>query len=270
MKKTLAVLAGIMAVLLLSPSPAHAALPSGDGWWAQWRYENGGALMHFDGGSPGTEVEGNGWDAVGTRAFIVTVRDTKADGKCAWARFWSNGMNSEHTVCGNGSSYQFTPPSTIWPIFVNVCRNTGSGTAKTNCNYLYIPPSIDDASLRSGGTGMAWHYSSYDPSDPQHSIDGFVFEAKRSGVEVSGWGVHEVSTRQTHASVYGSGGAPFFCASATVNDAQTTVTANACTVPPSIPVQHFVGWISVHGCIAGITLGGVTKRCIGGHVVMPN
>ncbi|HET6213033.1 MAG TPA: hypothetical protein VFE14_09210 [Micromonosporaceae bacterium] len=166
MTRTLRVLVALVIVVLgvgLAPVPAQA-MASGLGWSGSWRY-TGGTYITVRVDVPGASVVANGWDALGVRAFVVTLTDTANDGMCAYVGWNTNAPGTiTRTVCGQGKSVQFTPPTFDSDLVAVACRNTGPGTQNSNCNVLLAPTSKTDAFIRTPGNGLSWYY--LDHADP--------------------------------------------------------------------------------------------------------
>lgn len=150
-----------VAALFVAPSAA-LAIPSGTGWSGSWEYTGGtGITTKVD--VPGVKVVANGWDALGTRAFVVTVTDTSAgDGKCAYVKWFTPELTTEKWACG--TSVQFLPPASTSTIVITACRDSAAHNSKTNCNPLDVPSSLADDFIRTPGNSFTWRYY-VDPSD---------------------------------------------------------------------------------------------------------
>jgi hypothetical protein len=144
-----------VAAVAIGATPAHA-IPAGKGWSGSWEY-TGGTSIAVAVEVPGAKIVANGWDALGVRAFVVTLTDTAAaDGKCAYVSWSTASGLTEKWACSN--SVQFLPPSADSSILVTVCRDTAAGGAPTNCNPLDVPSSKSDSFIRTPGNAFSWYY----------------------------------------------------------------------------------------------------------------
>lgn len=145
------------AAIVAVPNAAHASIPSGTGWSGSWEYYGGNSIKVLV-DVPGGKIVANGWDALGVRAFVVTVTDTVADGKCAYVKWEQSTGVTEKWACGNGTSVQFQPGSSDSTITATVCRDTVAHGAQTNCNPLIVPTSKYDEYIRTPGNKFEWRY----------------------------------------------------------------------------------------------------------------
>jgi hypothetical protein len=159
--------ATMIATVGLIAAPASAsAIPSGIGWAGSWSYTSATALS-VQVAVPGASVSATGSDSGGTRTFTVSLSDTSSsDGKCATVE-WESGSSDVQTSACN-TTVQFTPPTTSDSVLVTVCRQA-SGGAKTNCNPLDVPSSLEYPFLSVAGNGFNWYY--YTQSNPYITED---------------------------------------------------------------------------------------------------
>ncbi|MER7276927.1 hypothetical protein ABT369_21040 [Dactylosporangium sp. NPDC000244] len=156
--------AAVVAVAVIVPQPAFAAV-SGAGWSGSWEY-TGGTSIQVKLDVPGARLVANGWDAVGTRAFVLNVTDTAADGKCAYVK-WTAAATTEHWSCGSGTTVQVSGlPASTGAVTAVLCRDSTAHDSKTNCNVIDVPSSYTDAFIRTEGNGARWkYYDGYDGED---------------------------------------------------------------------------------------------------------
>ncbi|MET7402928.1 hypothetical protein ABZS66_56555 [Dactylosporangium sp. NPDC005572] len=154
--RVLVVVATAAAAVAIAPSPAFA-IPSGDGWSGSWEY-TGGSSVQVKLDVPGAKLVANGWDALGTRAFVLNITDTVADGKCAYVK-WTAAATTEHWSCGNGTTVQVAGlPTSTNAVTAVLCRDSLAHDDKTNCNVIDVPSSAADAFIRTEGNGAQWAY----------------------------------------------------------------------------------------------------------------
>ncbi len=146
----------VAATVAITPQAA-LAIPSGTGWSGSWKY-TGGTSVQVTLDVPGAKLTANGWDALGTRAFVLNITDTVADGKCAYVK-WTAAAITEHWACGNGSTTQVTGlPASTNAITAVLCRDSTAHNNKTNCNVIDVPSSYTDEFIRTEGNGARWKY----------------------------------------------------------------------------------------------------------------
>ena len=261
-----AVMAGLVtaAVIVAGPAPASAALPSGEGWSAWWRYTDASTIK-LGATIPGAELAGTAVDASGTRTVTLTVMDQAADGMCVRMRYTSDGTVIDKDACGLYMSNHIWAPVTNEAMHVELCRLSGDNPI--NCNAVDIPPSINDPTLRSTGTGAEWTYHRFNPGDPHSLPDYFSFTLHRPGVTGQGDGIHVIGARQFYMPyAVPDPGVP--CTSVRLVSATTSSTVVGCGLA-SHPTVHLAGWVLVEAC-AITTTPTYTTTCIGIRVVMPS
>ncbi len=91
-----------------------------------------------------------------TRASAVVVRQRRGHEE----------ITQPTSACN--TTVQFTPPTTSDSVLVTVCRQA-SGGAKTNCNPLDVPSSLEDPFLSVAGNGFNWY--DYTQSNPYITED---------------------------------------------------------------------------------------------------
>ncbi|WP_432991966.1 hypothetical protein [Dactylosporangium sp. CA-233914] len=159
--RILVVAATVAATVAIAPQAAFA-IPPGTGWSGSWKY-TGGTSVQVKLDVPGAKLVANGWDALGTRAFVLSITDTVADGKCAYVK-WTAAATTEHWACGNGTTVQVTGlPTSTTAITAVLCRDSTVHNNKTNCNVIDVPSSYTDEFIRTEGNGARWKY--YDASE---------------------------------------------------------------------------------------------------------
>lgn len=176
-----ALLAALVAALL--PASPALALPSGSGWSASWSYYHPAAYQ-YAGTLPGVELVGYATDNSGVSSTVGTITDTANDSRCARVLLYANGVGyiADRTTCGNGSSLSYTTGSYQQGLLVIVYRMVQGTNTHDKGFHLYIPPSLNDAGLRTVGTGASWSY---------YTSTAFQYSITRPGVRLIGYGSHQ-------------------------------------------------------------------------------
>lgn len=218
-----------LVAALLPASPA-LALPSGSGWSASWSYYHPAAYQ-YAGTLPGVELIGYATDNSGVSNALGTIRDTANDSRCARVMLYANGVGylADRTTCGAGSELSFTTGSYQQGLLVIVYRMIQGTNNHDKGFYLYIPPSLNDAQLRTVGTGASWSY---------YTSTSFQYSITRPGVRLTGYGSHQSFDQRSSLNTVQKTATSLGCASGRVAGG-TVTTGSTCANGGSTSFSRF-------------------------------
>jgi hypothetical protein len=243
-RRVAAILLAAAAAVLFVAAPAQAAIPSGSGWSASWRYYSGDSF-EFGATLPGVKVAGYGVDTDGERGAMVTLTDTANDNRCARVVLTvpGQGQLGAATLCTPGQSVTVGDfnAQADGHIYVLVYRTFMFGGGHDKQTTVVIPPSKDDPGLRTVDTGASWKYT---------SGWSFVYQVRRPGVFVTGNGQQEGDSRSAWAAVQKTSSDLFLCASAKVSGPGASASGQTCASNGihAFSQDGYTNGISVEAC----------------------
>ncbi|WP_426509543.1 hypothetical protein ACPPVO_01940 [Dactylosporangium sp. McL0621] len=258
MKLTRLIVVALTAAAAIVAAPQAAfAIPSGTGWSGSWKY-TGGTNIQVTLDVPGAKLVANGWDALGTRAFVLNVTDTVADGKCAYVK-WTAAATTEHWACGSGTTVQVSGlPTSTNAVKAVLCRDSTAHNNKTNCNFIDVPSSYTDEFIRTEGNGAHWKY--YDGSEGE-DWGGWI---TIGDVDFDYFGWDDTPSGQRWIQSWLTLLEPT-CGSGTILNANPASTLSACSqydLIDDLPDTHVTGTASGTGCTWSMRGIDPIKHCI--------
>jgi hypothetical protein len=247
-----------LTAMLLPAGPAAAAVPSGVGWSASWRYYDPIAFeVRLD--IPGGRIIGYGSDVGGVRQFGASVVDTNpTDRVCVRMRVISTDEGSMGSATTCSEEYETVNTTEFTEaLFVHIDLLVGGVIAKSF--FTFVPSSATDASLRTVGTGTSWSYS---------AAEFYHAELRRPGVQVIGDGAHQGGDARMYSASVSHYDTNAGCVAGAAADATIMVGNWTCQAgaSPAFSSFNFEGYIKVTGCHyppAG------AARCLTMHVPEP-
>lgn len=258
-----AILLTTAALVLTAGTPAHAAIPSGLGWSASWRYYTG-TDFEFSATLPGVSATGYGVDPDGNRSAFVTVSDTANDSRCARVVMVVPGQLTigSAKVCDGEAPVNINGLGTTYDghLYVIVYRAYVFSTDYDKVATLVVPPSKQDPGLRSTNTGASWKYT---------TASTFQYQVRRPDVHLVGYGSHQGNSRSAFSSVQKTMVKDdlFVCASGKVSGPGASATGQTC-VNNAVQVFNddgFTSGMTVEVCRTSL----VPKRCLSTSVPKP-
>jgi hypothetical protein len=250
------------AAVLLSATAAQAAVPSGSGWSASWRYYTTDSF-EFAATLPGVKAAGHGVDVNGERGAVVTLTDTANDSRCARVVMAVPGWGTlgSQTICtaGESASVGDFDAQTDGYLYVTIYRMYMFGGGWDKITTLVIPPSKDDAGLRTVNTGTSWKYTSGTT---------FTYEVRRPGVFLTGTGHHQGDSRSAWSAVQDTSSDIFLCASGKVSGPGASTSGQTCATNgiQAFNEDGFTNGITVEACSVPAWS---AKRCLSTTVSKP-
>ncbi|MET7425585.1 hypothetical protein [Dactylosporangium sp. NPDC005555] len=264
--RVLVVAATVAAAVAIAPQAAFA-IPSGTGWSGSWKY-TGGTSIQVTLDVPGAKLVANGWDALGTRAFVLNITDTVGDGKCAYVK-WTGAATTEHWSCGSGTTVQVAGlPTSNNAVTAVLCRDSTAHNNKTNCNVIDVPSSYTDDFIRTEGNAAHWNY--YDG----YSGEDWGAWITIGDVDFAYFGWDDTPTGQRLIQSWLTVLEPA-CASGTLLNATPASTLSFCSqydLIEDLPVANVTGTASGKGCTWAIAsrIPNPPKHCITVRVPEPS
>lgn len=219
---TLAAMLVAAVVAAVLPAAPALALPSGTGWSGSWNYYASNAFQ-IAGTLPGVSLTGFASDSSGTRAVFGSIEDTANDSRCARVLIYSYDAGAylvDEDACGSGNYTTYNTGNFTGALLVVLYRMISGTTTSDKGFSMHIPSSTSDSDLRTVGTGASWSY---------YATDAFQYSIVRNGVELTGYGAHQLGDLRSSLNTVEKTTTGTGCASASVTAGSLSTSGSTCT-----------------------------------------